>query len=103
MLGLLVATNHFIDPGWGLSLPVEAEDKTVQRRDNLLALAEKYKGKIGLTEMMKIMDLSFYDGGATWPERTAYQVIVEPAINKLWFKIPGFQNWTEIDLDQYFK
>ncbi|MBU2473910.1 MAG: C45 family peptidase [Candidatus Omnitrophica bacterium] len=101
--GILVATNHFIDPAWGLIAPDDSDDKTVQRRDNLLALADQYKGSITPDKMMRIMDRSFYDRGATWPERTAYQVIVEPDSNRLWIKVPDFQDWTEIKLDRYFK
>lgn len=101
--GLLVATNDFVDPAWRLTLPYDALDKSVQRRDNLLGLANKHKGRITPDVMMQIMDTSFTEGGATWPERTAYQVVVEPANNKLWMKIRDVQNWTEIDLNKYFK
>ena len=101
-LGLLVATNDFVDPAWGLTLPLDAEDKSVQRRDNLLGLANTYKGKITPDTMMQIMDTPFEEGGATWTNRTEYQVVVEPANNTLWIKTRGIQDWVEIDLNNYF-
>jgi len=100
--GLLVATNDFVNPAWGLTPPLDAEDKSVQRRDNLLGLANTYKGKITPDTMMQIMDTPFEEGGATWTNRTVYQVVVEPANNKLWMKTRGIQDWVEIDLNKYF-
>jgi len=100
--GLLVATNDFVNPAWGLTLPVDAEDKSVQRRDNLLALGNLYKGRITPETMMQILDVPFDEGGATWPDRTEYQVVFEPVNNTLWMKTRGIQDWVEIDLDNYF-
>ena len=100
--GLLVATNDFVNPAWGLTPPLYAEDKSVQRRDNLLGLANTYKGKITPDTMMQIMDTPFEEGGAAWTNRTVYQVVVEPANNKLWMKTRGIQDWVEIDLNKYF-
>ena len=100
--GLLVATNDFVNPAWGLTPPLDAEDKSVQRRDNLLGLANTYKGKITPDTMMQIMDTPFEEGGATWTDRTEYQVVVEPANNTLWIKTRGIQDWVEIDLNKYF-
>ena len=100
--GLLVATNDFVNPAWGLTPPLDAEDKSVQRRDNLLGLANTYKGRITPDTMMQIMDIPFEEGGAAWTNRTAYQVVVEPANNTLWMKTRGIQDWVEIDLNKYF-
>jgi hypothetical protein len=100
--GLLVATNDFVNPAWGLTPPYDAEDRSVQRRDNLLALANTYKGRITPDTMMQIMDTPFESGGATWINRTVYQVVVEPEDNRLWIKTRGIQDWVEIDLNTYF-
>lgn len=100
--GLLVATNDFVDPAWGLTPPVDAEDKSVQRRENLLRLGNMYKGRITPDKMMQIMDIPFEEGGATWMNRTAYQVVVEPANNTFWIKTRGIQDWVKIDLNNYF-
>lgn len=101
--GLIVATNHFVNPDWGIMPPIpDADDKTVGRRNNLLALGKKHKGRIDAAVMMKIMDTPFDKGGATWPNRTAYQVIAIPEKLKLWIKLPKYQDWTDIDLRELF-
>ncbi len=105
--GLLVATNHFTDPAWGIALQDNAGFKTVLRRKNLLLLGHKNKGRINLATMMEILDMPIDKGGATWPAgekiQTVYQVIAIPEGLKLWVKVPGFQNWTGIDLAPLFK
>jgi hypothetical protein len=75
----------------------------VQRRENLLALGNRYKGNITPEILMQILDVPFDEGGATWPDRTAYQVGIEPANKTLWMKTRGIQDWVEIDLDTYFR
>lgn len=102
MPGLLAATNHFVDSSWGIAEPVNALDKSVQRREHLLALGNKLKGKINAGMMRQILDTPFDKGGATWPERTAYQVVAVPAELTFWLKLPGYQNWTEIELGHLF-
>jgi len=102
--GLLVATNHFVDPTWGVLEPIhDTPDFSVRRRKNLLAMAERYKGEFSPKKMMEILDISIKDGGATLPKVTIYQIVVVPKELKLWLKIPGFQNWTEIDLKPLFE
>lgn len=99
--GLLVETNHFVDPGWGLSeLPpaVEKELKTIKRRNNLLSLGDKFKGKIDAGKMMEILEIPIDKGGAAFPEGTLYHLVAVPGELKWWLKIPEFQDWTEIDL-----
>ncbi|MBN2057790.1 MAG: hypothetical protein JW782_03235 [Candidatus Saganbacteria bacterium] len=101
--GILAATNDFVDPAWGLALPCDAADKSVQRRENLLKLGEKYKGKITPRKMMEIMDIFFYEGGATWPKRTAYQVVAVPETLTLWLKLRDYQDWVRLELERYFQ
>lgn len=101
--GLLAATNDFANPAWNMKLPYGALDKSVQRRENLLALGEKYKGQITAKRMMAIMDRPFVEGGATWPERTAYQVVAAPEENMLWLKLRDYQDWIKIELGEYFR
>lgn len=101
--GLLAATNDFVDPSWKLKPPYDAADKSVQRRENLLKLGEKNKGKITAHKMMEILDTSFADGGATWPKRTAYQVVAVPEKLTLWLKLRDYQDWTKIELGEYIK
>lgn len=101
--GLLAATNDFADPAWNMKPPYGAADKSVQRREHLLALGEKYKGQITAKRMMAIMDTPFVEGGATWPERTAYQVVAVPAEKMLWLKLRDYQDWIGIELGEYFR
>ncbi len=105
--GLLVATNHFIDPSWGIVLQDNVGFETVRRRENLLALGHKNKGKINLETMKEILDTPMNDGGATWPSegsiRTAYQIIAVPDSLQIWLKVPGFQDWTGVELKSLFR
>ena len=108
--GLLVATNHFTDPSWGIVLQDQAGFETVRRWKNLLSLGHEKKGKIDLGVMKKILDTPMNKGGATWPVdgsmripyRTTYQIIAVPASLQLWLKIPGFQDWTGVELKSLF-
>ena len=51
---------------------------------------------------MKIMDTRIEDLGAT-TDMTVYQMVVLPERFALWFKIPGVQDWTEIDMKAILK
>lgn len=105
--GLLVATNHFTDPSWGIILRDNDGFETVRRRENLLALGDKNKGKIDLKKMMEFLDTPMNEGGATWPARghirTVYQIIAVPESLQFWLKVPGYQDWTDVDLKDLFR
>lgn len=103
--GLLVATNHFIDPSWGLiqgepESPLDAY-YTVTRMNNMLNLCNQNKGNITPETMMQIMSTPILDGGPMVPE-TGYQMVVLPQDLKIWFRAPLHFNWTEIDLRRHF-
>ena len=101
--GFLAATNHFVDPSFNLA---DVDDTmsclTLERRDNLLERGEEFKGRFNPQIMMKILDTPTANGGATH-NGTIYQIVAVPAEKKLWLKIPGFQDWTEIGLANIFK
>ncbi|MCE5214277.1 MAG: C45 family autoproteolytic acyltransferase/hydrolase [Methanobacterium sp.] len=103
--GLLVATNHFIDPSWQLSAiePESMDDYylTVYRMDNLMNLCEQNKGKITPDMMMQFISTPTEEGGALMPE-TVFQVVVIPHDLKIWFRAPLHYNWTEVDLNKHF-
>ena len=104
--GLLVASNHFVDPSWEIS-PLDPADEeknawTITRRNNLLALAQQYKGAFTEEMMMKVLDTTIADGGATQPHETIYQVIAIPEKRTLWLKAPGNFPWQRIDLNLFF-
>lgn len=96
--GLTVLSNHFTEFSWGLPRP---DDKTHwmtrTRRQNMLTLAKHLKGTIDDKTMMKMMDTRIEDLGAT-TDMTLYQMVVVPERFQLWLKIPGTQEWTEIDM-----
>ena len=104
--GLLVATNHFTHPAWGLGVEDTLDCETVTRRDNLLALGEKNKGLFNAETMMELMDVPMDRGGATWPAtaryRTLYQIVAVPEERRLWLKVPGYQDWTSLSLKPLF-
>ncbi|HNR90617.1 MAG TPA: hypothetical protein PKM65_19940 [Spirochaetota bacterium] len=33
---------------------------------------------------------------------TAYQIIAEPARKRIWIRLPGYQDWTAVELEPYF-
>ena len=99
--GLMVATNHFTEPSWGLPRP---DDKkffaTRTRRQNLLNLAEHFKGSIDMSRMKKILDTRVEDMGAT-TDNTVYQVIAEPGSMTLSLKVPGLTDWTDVPIGEF--
>jgi len=102
--GLLVATNHFVDNSWGIAPPDnDAQNAwTVKRRNNLLALAERYKGSFDVERMKHVLDTKIADGGATQPTETIYQIVAVPKERVMWLKAPGNFEWQKIDLNRFF-
>ena len=99
--GLLVSTNHFVDPSWGIAQPSGDLFQSVSRRTNLLALGEKYKGKFSVKVMMEVLDTPYNKGGAQRP-RNIYETIFVPKDLKLWLKTPGTSNWEAVDIARHF-
>ncbi|MBU0686506.1 MAG: hypothetical protein KKB81_01450 [Candidatus Margulisbacteria bacterium] len=103
--GLLAASNDFVDPAWGRWPCPLAE--SAQRRENLYALGEKYKGRLNVDTMKELLKTPIDKGGATRPisadEETLYQVIAVPAELKWWINLTNYQGWTEIDLKPLFE
>jgi len=101
--GLLVSTNHFVDPNWGIALPDDEQNElTVTRRNNLLSLAEVYKGSFDEEIMMEVLDTKIDDGGATQQSETIYQIIAIPEKRLIWLQAPGNFVWQKIDLNLFF-
>ncbi len=103
--GFMAATNHFMGSTWKLTQIDDsvAPTTTYKRYRNLLALGEKYRGKFNPQIMMKVLDTSIENGGPTDTKETIYQVIAVPAELKIWLKVPGFQDWTEVGLGPLFR
>ena len=101
--GIIAAANAFSLPGWNISPidPKKDPELNQVRKGNLLALGAKHKGAINAEVMMAIFDVSIPDGGAT-VKGTILQVVAVPEQLKIWLKVPGLQNWTEIQLKPLF-
>lgn len=102
--GLLAATNHFVDPSWGIPPPEPDEENawTALRRANLLSLAAANKGSFTVGKMMQVLDTTIPEGGATQPTETIYQIIAVPRDLTLWLKAPGNFNWQMVGLRPLF-
>lgn len=103
--GIVAAANAFSHPDWNITPPDPKKDPGANqiRKENLLKLAAKYKGAITPEVMMqKIMDVDIKDGGATHGG-TIFQVVATPADRKIWVKVPGRVDWTEVPLGPLFR
>lgn len=99
--GLLVATNHFVDPSWKI-LPDDSDGLTVTRRNNLITLANRHKGRFDAETMKKVLDTTIEEGGATMSTGTIYQIIAIPEERLMWLQAPGNFTWQKIDLNFFF-
>jgi hypothetical protein len=101
--GLLVATNHFVDPSWGLPPPQpdSANGWTAKRRDNLLTWAEVHKGRLNVDKVKEVLDTPITEGGA-FQAATIYQVVAVPADLTIWLRAPEHFEWQKIDLNGFF-
>lgn len=112
--GLLVVSNHYMLPEWGL-LSLESDTRSLERYKNLLARGEEHKGQMTVEEMRSVLELTIAEGGAaeiagrvspTNPDLTLYQVVAVPAERRIWVRSPNYdgfgREWTEIDLNALF-
>lgn len=99
--GLLVSTNHYVNPEWLFSTPSDAQSwQGLTRRANLIALCEAAKGEIDAERMMRIVETSVEDGGAACG-LTVYQMVVVPEDLTLWMRVIGGSDWTQVDLKSF--
>jgi hypothetical protein len=63
------------------------------------------KGKLTPDIMMDIMSRPLSEGGALQTEElpTSYQVVAVPEDLKIYVRIPGVQDWIEVDLNLFFQ
>lgn len=100
--GLIVATDHFTEPSWGLPRPEDEKfGRTRTRRQNLLNLAEHFKGSIDMARMKKMLDTGIDELGASTPN-TVYQLAASPGTMTISLKVPGITNWVDIQLGGFF-
>lgn len=102
--GIVAAANAYSHPDWNITPLNPAKDPGANqiRKGNLLKLGEQYKGAITPEVMMKnIMDIDIKKGGAT-NAGTIFQIVAAPADRKIWVKVPGHVEWTEVALEPLF-
>ncbi len=102
--GIVAAANAFSLPDWNITpLDPKKDPGTNEiRKGNLLKLGAKYKGSITPDVLMKdIMDVQMPDGATN--AGTIYQVVAAPAELKIWIKVPGRVDWTEVSLGPLFR
>ncbi|HWQ66312.1 MAG TPA: C45 family peptidase [Methanospirillum sp.] len=107
--GIVVGTNHFVDPSWGInqaephSLEEMLSGDSVWRRQNLLSFADKNKGSITFEKIQTIISTPLEEGGVFMaPDTTSYQIMAVPEELKIWVRIPQIVDWTEVDLKPLF-
>ena len=105
--GMIVATNHFVDPTWHLAGTPDAN--SVARYNNLVTLAGQSKGSIDAAKMMQIRNVLLQNGGATFLHydfggdkySSDHQVVFVPKTRTLWMKVVD-RDWQKVDLGALF-
>ena len=108
--GLMAQTNHYfvVPAGWDLAPYVE-QDATgsaipggsVQRLQNLLSQAQRFKGRLDVRTLCQVMDLTIEQGGATHASGTLYQVVCEPQSFTFLVKTQARRDrWADIPLSR---
>ncbi|MBE6406836.1 MAG: hypothetical protein E7040_12570 [Lentisphaerae bacterium] len=100
---LLAAANHFATPGWEND-PL-AEDNTiassVQRRENLIALAKNYS-RISPVEMMELLSVPYVQGGAK-VKGTMFQIVADMAQKNWYIRTCLMNDWACVPLADILK
>jgi acyl-CoA:6-aminopenicillanic acid acyl transferase len=104
-IGLTAETNHYVDASWDVPEAYRLSEgwkDSQERRDNLLALGEFYRGTIDAEGMRTIFDIPKSEGGAIVPA-TTYQFVAVPSVRKIWVNVPDYQDWIGVDLNPLFQ
>ena len=101
--GLLVSTNHYLNPDWEFETPSdEGSMYSLTRRENLIQLCENARGTIDPETMMQLISVPMEEGGA-FHRLTVYQIVAVPESRTLWVRTVGNEEWAEIQLEQFWK
>ncbi len=101
--GLLVSTNHYVNPDWPFDVPTDENSwESLTRRANLIRLSENDKGRVNPAKMREFLELSLENGGAT-DELTVFQMVVVPETETLWLRVIGGKGWTQIELSGFLQ
>ena len=103
--GLLVASNHFLDPKWSTGYKQDRAE-THRRYANLQNLAGEHKGKIDLAKMQSLLAAKIAEGGPSWPHdtkwQTLYRVIAQPGKQELSINTVRRPQWVNVSLAELF-
>lgn len=112
--GFIALANDFMLPDWNITPDENDVTFSPQRYRNLIAFGQENKGEIDIEAMKTMLEspivnedgsagsgTTFYDYEAS-PGVTAYQVIATPEDKKVWVRVPGYNDWTFIDLEAFF-
>lgn len=105
--GLLVSTNHFLDPSWGLAPPTPDKDAengwTVHRWQNGHDWAEGQRRQATVEQMMSILSKEIVtEKGLYNSTSTIFQVVAVPETLTIWLKAPEHFDWQKIELGGLF-
>lgn len=100
--GLVTAANHFANPVWDMPEVCAPLERSLERQNNLLMLAEQFKGKLNAEGMMALLDKPASDRGVLG-EHTRLQLVFSVPDRTVWLKIPALQGWTRINAGEFFK
>lgn len=101
---LFASTNYYLNPEWGMQIPIPTDDKTwfgVTRRKNLLNF-DNTENLFDVASLEKQMDKKIAEGGAAW-DLTIYQIIFDENDYSLYIKIlANGPTWTRVPLGKLF-
>ncbi len=101
--GLLVSTNHYVNPDWLFRTPSDESCLMgLTRRANLIERCEETKGKNNVERMREIIEKTVEEGGAM-NKLTVYQMVVVPESRMLWLRVTGGEGWLPIDLSGFLE
>ncbi len=104
--GLLVSTNHFRDPSWGIDPPSPEQDAengwTLARLENALNWAQAEKGQANVEKMKDLLSRDIITQQGLYSSYTIYQIVAVPETLTLWLRAPDHFEWQKISLRNLF-
>lgn len=99
--GLMVMTNHYVNPEWNYPIPSDENSwNSITRRANLIARTDSVKGNIDAGMMCEIISTPIENGG---PEHylTRYQIVCEPEAMMIYIKVEDTGNWIPVNIGSF--
>ena len=100
--GLMASANHYVNPAWKFPETDDAHSwNSLSRYRNILDMAERNKGEIGVERMKELMSESIENGGPRH-KFTRYQIVAVPEELCLHICLPCYGRWSEIRMGEMF-